>query len=143
MVLGETPGLGRSWIVALAYPSTTQVFHTVTMLSIVLVIPTPQHPSQWTIGHITTVDAWVSPKATVAMHIRMLFGVWLIFGLFTDDNASNLHIRQLQTTSDVMPEAKDRGFLAVTDIDPEPLEAIVLAADGRVLEAFRYPPILR
>jgi hypothetical protein len=141
-VLGELHGLGKSWFVALAYPSSDRYRQGLTALGIVLVAPARGRRVQvqgWAVQSATVSVGVPSPSTTLQMATTTQCGLCFTLGALIAPDAQAVRL-ELPDGGVAQPDLRDRGFLFVSEEEPYPLDVVVLDHAGQTVERFRFPP---
>lgn len=141
-VLGELRGLGKSWFVALAYPSSDRHRQGLTALRIALVVPARGRHVQvqgWAVQSATVSVGVTSPSATLQMATTSQCGLCFTLGALIAPDAEAVRL-ELPDGGVAQPDLRDRGFLFVSEEEPYPLDVVVLDTAGQTVERFRFPP---
>ncbi len=136
-LLGEVPGLGKSWIVGLAYEKRRGSGQTDVVFTSAIVAPYNAPPFGWTVMSAVSGDRVLS--ATIAVASHTLAGVWLTLGLFAGPEVVRARLA-LNDGKEVEPTIRDGGFMHVAEEDPLPVRIGVFGRAARLLETVGFPP---
>lgn len=137
-VLGETQGLGKSWIVSLAYEKHRAGSQTHVIFASGIVAPHKPARTGWMPMSATSGDTVRSPAGSITVTCHLQAGLWLVLGLMARPEAASTRLT-LNNGRVVEPPLHDSGFVVVADEDPLPMTVSVYQVDGQLIETFQFP----